>query len=266
MDRTSFLVLLLIVLLSAGAGFFVVSIPSYKTLTVFAASSLEGSFKDIALVFEDEYPDVRISFTFASSSTLRTQIELGAMTDVFASADVLQMKRLQDADLLLGEPQVFATNSLVVISERDNDKVIKVMDLGMPGVRLAVAHPDVPAGAYALMVLEKMGTEFGEQFYGDVLENVVTWEINVRQVLTKVIIGEVDAGIVYLSDTLWGDIGKVRSIPIIPSHNIVALYPISAIGNESDPKLARQFVDLLLSGKGQEILAEHGFGGASLEY
>ena len=134
-------------------------------------------------------------------------------------------------------------------------------DLANPEVLLALALPEVPAGKYALEVLEQMSVsdEFGRSFYQKSLGNVATYEANVRQVLAKVALGEVDAGIVYLSDIMGGRDEGIKVIRLVRRHNVTALYPIAILSDTHDVELAEQFVNFLISQRAQAILAAHGF-------
>lgn len=234
-----------------------------RDLTVFAASSLTDAIEEVGAAFQQERPDVRFSFSFAASSTLRAQLELGARADLFASADIRQMDLLQRADALLGPPEIFAANSLVLIVPEGSDAVRTPADIGDSGVRLALALPDVPAGAYALIALERMGALAGydDGFYRRAVANVATQETNVRGVLAKVALGEADAGIVYLSDVAGDRARGIEAILLPQGHNVTALYPVAVLRDAREPALARQFVSFLTSPTAQAILAEHGFQG-----
>ncbi|MCZ6614937.1 MAG: molybdate ABC transporter substrate-binding protein [Chloroflexi bacterium] len=234
-----------------------------RGLTVFAASSLTDALEEVGAAFHQERPDVRLSFNFAASSTLRAQLELGARADLFASADMPQMDLLQRADALLDVPEVFAANSLVLIVPEGSDAVRTPADIADPGVRLALALPSVPAGAYALIALERMGASagFDDGFYRRAVANVATQEINVRRVFARVALGEVDAGIVYLSDVAGDRARGVDTIPLSQGHNVTALYPVAVLRDAREPELARQFVSFLFSPTARAILAEHGFQG-----
>lgn len=229
-------------------------------LTVFAASSLTDAFEEAGAAFQQERPNVRISFNFAGSSTLRAQLELGAGADLFASADIRQMDLLQRADILLDASQIFATNSLVLIVPEGSGTVRELVDLANPGVRLALALPNVPAGAYALIALERISTSagFDDGFYRRAVDNVATQEINVRQVLARVVLGEADAGIVYLSDVVGDRARGVETIPLRQGHNVTALYSVAVLRDAPEPELARQFASFLSSPTARAILAEHG--------
>ncbi|MEX2375312.1 MAG: molybdate ABC transporter substrate-binding protein [Dehalococcoidia bacterium] len=229
------------------------------TLLVSAASSLTEAMTEIAGAFEAERGQVTVELNFGASSALATQIvEGGAPVDVFASANAAQMQRLSDSGDV-GESRAFAHNALVLVvpasSSRDSFEAI-----AESGVRLVLAAPDVPIGAYAREVIAAAGAsgQFESGFADAVLGNVVSEEANVRQVLTKVELGEADAGIVYATDAIVsGDL--VRTIPVPAEFAPLAVYPIATIAESPEPEVARLFVDFVLSSEGQAILQRHGF-------
>jgi molybdate transport system substrate-binding protein len=228
-------------------------------LIVFAAASLTDAFKEIGTAFELAHPGSRVTFNFAGSQTLQTQIEEGAPADVFASANTDQMQVLvADGMVASDAPEVFLKNQLVVILPPHNPaKVRSLRDLGRAGLKLDLAAPDVPVGSYARQTLAKMNASFGDGFQARVLANVVSEEDNVKQVVTKVQLGEADAGIVYTSDAMAAP--DVGTIPIPADLNVIAQYPIALLRHAGDPALAEGFVDYVLSGEGQALLAKWGF-------
>ena len=232
-------------------------------LIVFAASSLTGPFGEIGELFEADHPGVKVVFNFAGSQQLAQQINEGAPADVFASANKKQMDVVIEAGgIITGTQQTFAKNRLVVIFPKDNPAgLIELKDLGKSGLKLVLAAQEVPVGQYALDVLDKASTDpaFGATFMDDVLENVVSYEDNVKAVLAKVALGEADAGIVYLSDISGADADKVGQIDIPDALNVIASYPIAPINNGKNPEVAQAFIDLVLAPEGQAILAKYNF-------
>ncbi len=174
------------------------------TLNVFAAASLTEPFSEIAKLFESTHPGTEVVFNFAGSQQLAQQIIEGAPADVFASANTKQMDGVIDAGWIEdGSQQTFATNSLVVVLPQDNPAGLEELaDLAQPGLKLVFAAKEVPVGQYSLDFLDKASADpgFGAAYRDDVLGNVVSYEDNVKAVLTKVVLGEADAGIVYASD------------------------------------------------------------------
>ena len=232
------------------------------TVTVFAASSLAEPFRAVADAFEAENPGVEVTFNFAGSQALRTQLEHGARADVFASADWEQMAAIRKANLLGNTPEYFATNRMAVVAPAGSDAVQSLDDLGRPGVSIAIASAEVPAGAYARATLTLMAEseDFPDNFADSVLANVVTNETNVRAVAQKVALGEVDAGIVYETDAKaaqWGDALRVIEIPL--HFNPAAEYPIASLGEAANPQVALEFIAFVQSDDGQAILREYGF-------
>ncbi len=229
---------------------------------VFAASSLTDAFREIAARFESDNPEVNVVLNFAGSQKLRTQLEHGAKADVFASADMRQTDAVTEAGLTRGEPTVFAINRLALINSRHASKKIALDELARPGIKLVVAQPAVPAGAYARQVLQNLDSKdgFGPGFAARVLANLVSEEPSVRSVAQKVALGDADAGLVYQSDALSADIAPRVEVVAIPEDcNIAAEYPAVALADARQPETARQFIGFLLSPQGQGILERHGF-------
>ena len=232
------------------------------TLTVFAAASLSESFEAVAEVFEAEHPGVKLTFNFAGSQALRTQLEHGARADVFASADWEQMAAVRQANLLGNTPEYFATNRLAVIAPAASDAVQTLDDLARPGVSIALASAGVPAGAYARATLDLLAAsdDYPDTYAASVLANVVTTETNVRAVAQKVALGEVDAGVVYETDEKAAQYaGTFRVIEIPLQFNPAAEYPIGALTEATNPQGALDFIAFVQGDGGQAILREYGF-------
>ncbi|MGZ3608722.1 MAG: molybdate ABC transporter substrate-binding protein [Ktedonobacteraceae bacterium] len=236
--------------------------PEPVTLNVFGAASLTAAFGEIKTQYEAANPNVTVTYNFAGSNTLATQITQGAPADVFASADTNNMEKVSS---LVNTPQTFARNNVVVIVPANNPGNIKTLHgLANKGVKIAVAGPSVPVGNYTLEVLSKMGqsSEYGPAYESAVKANFVTQETSVSGVIQKVQLGEVDAGYVYVSDAFSaGD--KVKSIDIPDQYNVVATYPIATAKASTHPTQAEAFVQYVLSADGQAILAKYHFLPAS---
>ncbi len=234
------------------------------TLSVFAAASLTDVFGEIGEAFESEHPDVDIEFNFAGSSALATQIEEGAPADVFASANLEQMQRLVDGDLIAGEGQVFVRNLPVIVVPADNPaEVATPADLAKSGLRLVLALEDVPIGRYAREVIANLAADpgYGAEFEAAALGNLVSSEEDVRAVLAKVELGEADAGVVYRTDAAVGG-DRVQVIEIPSEANIVAEYPIAQTAEARNPGAAQAFIDFVLGEAGQSALIAAGFEAA----
>lgn len=232
------------------------------TLTVFTAASLTEAFTAIGEQFEAARPNMRVLFNFAGSQQLAQQIAQGAPVDVFASADQQQMQlAIQSGRIDVSAPRIFAANRLVVIVPRDNPaSIIGPQDLAKPGAQIVMADEAVPVGSYSLEFLNNASQrlEFGESYRNRVLENVVSYEENVKAVLSKVSLGEADAGIVYISDLAAADTNAISVLEIPGSLNVAASYLIAPVADSPQAALASDFVDFVLSSSGQDILAQYG--------
>jgi molybdate transport system substrate-binding protein len=236
--------------------------PGGATLTLFAASSLTDAFTEVAAGFEATQTGVTVALVFAGSPTLRTQIELGASADLFAPAAPEHVTRLVAAGLIAPATAVeYATNSLALVVPQQNPaRVTAFSDLARPGVKLVLAAEEVPAGAYARTLLRNLDAhpEAPVDFSADTLANLVSAETNVRQVITKVILGEADAGIVYTSDITPDAAERVTVIPLPATYNISAQYTIAPLTDSPNPALSAAFIDYLLSADGRAILEKWG--------
>jgi molybdate transport system substrate-binding protein len=230
-------------------------------LTVFAAASLTDAFEAIGSELESANPDLSITYNFGGSQALVTQLEEGAQADVFASANTAQMDAAIEADLVAGEPVPFVHNRLAVVTPADNPAGIEsAADLGKEGILLVLAQTEVPAGRYAREAVCRMASDtaaYGSDFVQRVATNVVSEEEDVRDVLSKVTLGEADAGIVYVSDAAAAG-EQVHVVDIPDEVNVIATYPIAVLA-EGDQALGSAFVAYLLSEEGQALLERFGF-------
>jgi molybdate transport system substrate-binding protein len=231
-----------------------------RTLNVFAAASLTDAFTEIGENFQTANPGVTVTFNFAGSQALRTQIEEGAPADIFASASGKEMDAAIEGNFIAEDTkQVFLTNKLVVILPANNPAGLETLeDLTKSGVKIVLAAEEVPVGNYARQALDLMNGSFGADFKDKVLANVVSNEDNVKQVVSKVQLGEADAGIVYTSDAVAAP--DLKSIEIPAELNVIAKYPIAPLVESENADLAQAFIDFVLSDEGQAILAKWGFG------
>jgi molybdate transport system substrate-binding protein len=215
-------------------------------LKVFAAASLTAAFGELGEQFTAANGGTEVAFNLAGSQALATQIQQGAPADVFASADTANMDKVKD---LVGDPQVFASNLLQIAVEKGNPKGVKGLDdLASSELKVVLAAPEVPAGKYAGQALDKQG----------ITVEPVSLEDNVKAVVTKVSLGEADAGIVYVTDvTAGGD--KVEGVDIPTEQNVVATYPIATVKAGRSQDQAQAFMDLVRSAEGQQVLERYGF-------
>ncbi len=236
---------------------------SGATLTVFAAASLTDSFNEIGKLFEAAHPGIKVTFSYAGSQQLAQQIDQGAPVDVFASAS----KNYMDAEIKSGHvdqaaTRTFARNKLTVIYPTANSAGLKTLqDLTKPGLKLVLADQSVPVGNYSLVFLDNASKDpsFGANYKAAALKNVVSYEQDVKSVLTKVELGEADAGIVYTTDAANDKENKIQQIAIPDALNVIATYPIAPVKDSAHADLAKAFVDLVMGAQGQAVLAKYGF-------
>ena len=217
-------------------------------ITVFAAASLTGSFTELGHTFEAAHPGTKVTFSFGPSSGLATQITSGSPADVFASASAKTMDTVVAAKAA-ATPTTFAKNVMEIAVPPDNPaKITQVADLAEPEVKVALCAAEVPCGVGARAVFEK----------AKLTVKPVTEEIDVKATLTKVQLGEVDAGVVYVTDVLAaGD--KVKGIPVPADVNVPTTYPISTLTGSRNAALAQAYVDYVLSPDGERALTAAGF-------
>ena len=220
------------------------------TLNVLAAASLTETFTSLAKDFEADHPGVTVKLAFDSSATLAEQVTQGAPADVLATADEATMQTVVDAGGTEGDPQLFATNHLQMVVPKDNPANIQQFsDLEKPGVKYVVCVDTAPCGKLAVKVLTATGIK----------AKPASEEVDVKAVLSKVELGEADAGLVYATDAVAGG-DKVKPIDIPTSNENLNSYPIAALADAKKPGLAKEWVDLVTGAKGQQALADAGFG------
>jgi molybdate transport system substrate-binding protein len=217
-------------------------------ITVLAAASLTESFTTLGEQFEAANPGVRVTFSFAASSALAGQITDGAPADVFASASTKTMDDVVAAGAA-ADPVVFATNSMeIAVPPANPGKVTGLDDLTNQAIKTALCQPEVPCGSTAAKVFAN----------AKITVAPVTLEPDVKSVLSKVKLGEVDAGVVYVTDVIAaGD--EVAGVEIPADVNASTDYPIASLAHSSNAKVAAAFVDYVLSPDGTKVLSAAGF-------
>ncbi len=222
------------------------------TLSVYAASSLTDVLTSLSAGFEELHPATTVELTFNGSSALVTQISEGAPADVLATADTESMTRAVDAGLVTGPATIFAGNRLSMVVGTGNPLgIIDLADLARDDVVTVLCASDVPCGRYAEAALANAG----------VTVEARSRELNVKAVVSRVSLGEADAGIVYVTDVIADD--NVEGVAITDAHNVEAEYPVAVRSDSSQTALASAFVDFLLSAQGQAELTTAGFLGVS---
>jgi len=226
------------------------SAPSAKPtgeITVFAASSLTEAFTSIGRSFERHYPDTQVVFSFNASSSLSAQIQAGAPADVFASADESDVEEIVTA--VKGDASIFARNRLVIAVEPGNPLGIRgVIDTIDEDLLLVLCVAEAPCGSLARRVYRRAGVAVPDAASAE----------NVKAALTTVVLGEADAAVVYSTDVQASD-GAVDSVRIPRRENVIARYPIAALKDSGNPRLAQAFVRFVRSADGQRVLRDLGF-------
>jgi len=234
---------------------------SQAKITVYAAASLTEAFNALGPAFTKK-TGIAVTFDYGGSDTLATQLKQGAPADVFASANLRQMSVVSDAGLVAGTPKTFAKNRLVLIAPKgDTVKVTTPLDLIASGTKVVLAAPTVPVGGYARETFAKMSGANGypADFPAQVEKNVVSNELDVKAVATKISLGEGDAGVIYSTDVTQSVAPKLDVYPfpagVVPDIE----YPIAVLKGAAEAKSAQAFVDYVTSPDGQSFLKARGF-------
>jgi molybdate transport system substrate-binding protein len=235
---------------SAGAG------PSASSggpkaagsVTVFAAASLTESFNDLQSSLRVSDPGLNVTYSFAGSGALVTQIQQGAPADVIATADTASMKKLSEAGLV-ETPTTFARNQLEILVAPGNPKGIHTLaDLARSDIKLVTEDDSVPAGKYSAQILQTAG----------VTVSPVSKEADVKSAVAKVTSGEADVTIVYVTDVKAAG-SKGEGVIIPDAENVIAVYPIAVVKASTRHDAAVAFVNAVVHGAGQDALYSHGF-------
>lgn len=216
---------------------------------VSAATSLTDAFEEVESAFEMAHPGVDVLLNLGASSSLRAQILEGAPVDVFASANAANMDRVAEAGAVAAAPRVFARNLLQIAVPAGNPAGVRGLeDLASEALRVGLCAERVPCGDFARLALQRAG----------VVASLDTEEPDVRALLTKLQLGELDAGITYVTDVASAG-ASVEGIDIAEDMNVVAEYPIAVLAAAPNRGAADAFVRFVLSDDGRAILARHGF-------
>src|SRR5258707_369571 len=226
-----------------------------------ASISWEDSLPEMANPYHNQQPNVTINLNFNGSQILEQQIANGAPADIFASADLTNMKKASNAGLV-NASQIFVKNRLVMIIPASNPgNINSLKDLARRGVKIDIEAKTVPAGNYTRQVLANMSksADYGSGFGNAVLANVVSEETNVKAVVQKVQLGEADAGFGYRSDVTAAVSNKFKFISIPAAYNVTAQYPIAVVQTSTHTSDSQAFIDFVLSTAGQDILQKYHF-------
>jgi molybdate transport system substrate-binding protein len=223
------------------------------TVTVLAASSLTESFTALGQAFEAAHPGSKVTFNFAGSTALARQLAEGAPGDVLATADQASMQAAVD-DGSVAAPLVFARNRLEIAVAKGNPEAVGgLADLARPGLVVVLCAPEVPCGKLAAEALRRAGVDV----------RPASLEENAKAVVSRLTLGEADAGIVYVTDVRAAGTA-LQGVPIPDQSNVVAAYPIARAARSANPVGAQAWIDLVLSPEGQRTLGGFGFAAAAV--
>lgn len=229
---------------------------SQTVLTVSAAASMQDAMEEVAKAYQEEHPNTKITYNFASSGTLTQQIKQGAPVDVFISANEKFMDELDKKNLLLSETRkdLLKNNVVLIVPKKDNiNKISNFQQLTSSNIkRFSIGEPEsVPAGQYARQVLSNL------KIYEQVKPKTV-FAKDVRQVLSYVELGNVDAGIVYATDAKISDRIEVVATASDNTHEPI-IYPAAAVRRSKNPEVAKGFIEFLFSNTAKDIFEKYGF-------
>lgn len=249
-SKHSLLLLLLMSLLLSGCQ------SSKEVIDIYAASSLT----DVVDAWVDAYAqvdaDVEIRVNYAGTNTLKLQIQQGAPADIFLSANQKYYDELSKEGFVL-DGQPFAENSLCVITHESNNKITNVEDLKGEDVSLILGEENVPIGKYSQLMLQKADSHYGAGFYDACSNRVISYESNVRRIVTKIALNEADAGIVYVTDAIAAE--QVKVIAIDDAYNCTSSYYMAQLVSSKDNETVKNFYDFLSSEEAMLILEDKGF-------
>jgi len=233
-----------------------------RVLTVYCGAGLTGAISEIAEIYENN-SNMTVKFNFDGVPALRAQIEQGAYADVLVSANLKHMKALQSERFMDNQTvQIFAQNKVAIIVPNDNPaNITNFTDLTHPGVKILMGTKELPAGDYALQVLDKLANDskYGPAYKEAVLANIVSQETTVNRVVSKVALGEADAGFAFISDVSPQMVGKVTRFLIPDKYNVVGDFPVGVLSQSKYPEESKAFIDEIMSEDGQAILYKYGF-------
>lgn len=238
-------------------------IPDSSTVMVFAASSLSQPFTEIGKLFEAQHPGTVVNFNFQNANDLSLQIGQGAPADVFASAaEKFMTNAISSGRINKEDVQLFARNRLTVILPKDNPAGIKTLqDLTKLGIKIVMGAKEGPQGVYVEQFLSNTEKDpaFPPGYKENVYKNIVSYESTVNGVVTKISLGEADAGFVFFSDSQGSAREKVEALEIPAELNVVAHYPMAPLKDSKNLEMAKSFINFVLSPDGQKVLEKYGF-------
>ncbi len=241
------------------------SLAQAAELSIFAASSLTEALREVTQAYQTRYPADNIVLHFAGSQSLATQIEQGAPADLFISANTSAMERLQKNGLV-EKPRPLLHNRLVLVAQPElKDRLSSIRDLSQNNLLLVIGNRQVPIGSYTRQLFANLSADpaYGAELINRIDQNVVSEENKVKAIVAKLLLGEVDAGIVYQSDLHSATAQRLLTIPLPAQHNPLATYPVAmTVGRRAD---CDKLLAFLFSPEAQQHFARHGFLNGGVE-
>jgi molybdate transport system substrate-binding protein len=233
-----------------------------RELTIFCGAGLAGAFNEIGQLYENA-SDIGVAFNFDGVPSLRAQIENGAYADVLVSSNLKHMDALKAEGLINNDTvEIFAKNKVAVVVPNDNPaNIVNLTDLARPGIMILMGTRELSIGDYARQVLDKLSndSEYGPEYKEKVISNIVSEETTVNRIVSKVALGEADAGFSFVSDVSPSMSGKVTKLLIPDKYNVVGDFPVAVLSQSNYPQEAQAFIDMIMSNEGQAILDKYGF-------
>ncbi len=231
-----------------------------EEIIIFAAASLTESFAEIGQEF-NKLHDTKIIFNFAGSQSLATSIKLGMPCDVFASANIKYMEELK-AEKLIDSYEIFAGNELIACkSSLVSKEISKLSELADSSIRLITGDKEVPVGKYFFTLLDSLINEnmLTDAEKKEIIANIRSQEISVKDIVTKLITGEGDYGIIYRTDINPKNREQLTPVYLEELNGSSIDYPIGLLGKSEHKEKAQEFIDFILSEEGKNILRKHNF-------
>jgi molybdate transport system substrate-binding protein len=236
-------------------------------LTIFCGAGLSGAFNEIGQLYQND-SGIGVEFNFDGVPALRAQIEQGAYADLLACADLKHINALKAEGYVNNSSlKIFAENKMAVVVPDDNPaNISSLADLARPGIIILMGTKELPAGYYARQVLDKLAndSQYGPDYRYKVMANIVSEETTVNRIVSKVALGEADAGFAFVSDVSPVMVGKVAKISIPDRYNVIVDFPIGVLKHSRHPREAQDFIHLVMSPVGQAVLKKYEFGPAAM--
>jgi len=228
------------------------------SLKALVAANATGPFTELIADFEKTHPGVTIEASFTGTQILTQQLEAGAPCDIFLSADLDHIAKLRDEKLVEPYRQISRLHEVIVVP-KSSRAIASLRDLAKPGTKLVIGVADVPIGKYTRRIFENADRSYGGDFNKLALANVVSFEVNVKAVLQKVVLDEADAGVVYRTDVDAEALKAVRVIEIPKELNVAGKNYLAVASHAEHADLARALVDLAASPAGQAVFIRFGY-------